>query len=91
MIMKTERVMETHTVALVNNELVIHSVAVTTRRVRLLADAEIRHTLDKLARWRPWDDWGHVLSQLKKDRTYLIQNGPANSVKFVNKGRECSR
>ena len=79
--------MEQHTVALVKGEMIIHTVTVTTKRVPVKADAEIRHTLDKLARWRPWDNWGHVINQLKSERTYLMQNGPQNSVKFINDGR----
>ena len=84
--MKIEKVMEQHTVVLAKGELVIHSVTVITKRVPVKADAEIRHTLDKLAKWRPWDNWSHVINQLKSDRTYLMQNGAQNSVKFVNNG-----
>lgn len=81
--MKAERVMEQHTIALVKDELVVHSVVVTTKRIKVRANAEIRHLLDKMAKWRPCDNWSHVIDLLNKDKTYIIQNGARNSVKFV--------
>jgi hypothetical protein len=84
--MKTEKVMEQHTVTLVKGEAVIHTVTVTTKRRPYKADAELRHILDKLAGWRPADNWSHVISLLNKDKTYIMQNGARESVKFSDYG-----
>lgn len=84
--MKTEKVMEQHTVTLDDGEAVIHTVTVTTRRVKYMSDYHLRELLDKLAKWRPWDNWGHVINTLKKKKTYILQNGARESVKFADGG-----
>jgi hypothetical protein len=84
--MKTEKVMEQHTVTLVDGEAVIHTVTVTARRVPYKSDYHLRELLDKLAKWRPWDNWGHVINTLKKKKTYILQNGARESVKFADGG-----
>ena len=84
--MKTEKVMEQHTVTLADGEAVVHTVTVTTRRVSCKDDSQIQALLDKLADWRPWDNWGHVINTLKKKKTYILQNGARESVKFADGG-----
>jgi hypothetical protein len=78
--------MEQHTVTLADSEAVIHTVTVTTRRVKYMSDYHLRELLDKLAKWRPGDNWGHVINTLKKKKTYILQNGAEKSVKFADGG-----
>lgn len=84
--MKTEKVMEQHTVTLGEGEAVIHTITTTTRRVPYQSDYHLRELLDKLARWSPCDNWEHVIRLLKMRKTYIIQNGSRNSVRFAKNG-----
>lgn len=51
-----------------------------------MSDYHLRELLDKLAKWRPWDNWRHVINTLKKKKTYILQNGARESVKFADCG-----
>ena len=81
---KSSKLSEHYTFALKDGKLTIHSVVVEMKTVPVPADAEIRHQLDKRMRWRPADNFGHVIQQLKKGRVYLARNGTDKSCLFVD-------
>ena len=83
---KKQTVMEQYSLALVEGDVVVHAVKVTVNKLPFTTKAELKFQLDRMAGWRPWDNWDHVINQLNRDRTYLITNGSQRSVEFINKG-----
>lgn len=41
-------------------------------RMRILSKAKIRQRLNETARFTPWDNWEHVINQLRKGRVYFV-------------------
>jgi hypothetical protein len=47
-------------------------------------NGNLRALLRKLVKWTPADNFGHVVTQIRKGRTYLIRNGAKDSVQFTD-------
>lgn len=77
---------QTHAVAL-SSDGQLRVFSTTTTHVKLpntTTESEMRTALLRLAGFRPADDFGHVIQQLKKGRTYLIRRGQNTQVEFTD-------
>lgn len=60
------------------------SVITEHRTHKPMTDEDLRALLAKLCGWTPADDFGHVVTQIGKGRTYLIRNGAKHDVRFAD-------
>ena len=79
------RLLEQFSMTLKGDELLVHRVVSDTNVIKVPTDARLKSELEKMNTWgRPWDNFEHVVSELKKGRTYMIRNGMKDWARFAD-------
>lgn len=77
--------LEQYTVTLKGDQLLVHRVVSDTYNIKVPTDAWLRQRLEEMNTWgRPWDNFNHVITELKKGRTYMIRNGMKDWCRFAD-------
>lgn len=77
--------LEQFVVTLKGEQLLVHRTVCETYVLKAPTDAWLKAHLEKMNTWgRPWDNFGHVVSELKRGRTYMIRNGMKDWCRFAD-------
>jgi hypothetical protein len=77
--------LDQHTLTLKGDQLLVHTITCHTRVIKVPTDAWLRQRLEELNSWgRPWDNFDHVITQLRAGRTYMLRNGMDHWARFAD-------
>lgn len=82
---KSDDIFRHFTVTLKGDKLMIQRIVHDTYTLHVPTEAWLRQRLEEMNGWgRPWDNFGHVIQQLRAGRTYQIRSGSKDWMRFTD-------